>query len=206
MPRTGRERRRTPRTNALSETAVPHRHVHPARALKTRAPMTAALSSATSSPRLALGARGGRGVRRPSARWVSCASSARAREPDARGLLKRALVSTVAAATLGASAAGAAWASEDSAGLFAKTCAGCHAAGGNVVAAGATLFPADLERNGVNDADTIYDLIYAGKNKMPGYGEGCQPRGQCTFGARLSDDDIRGVAEYVLEQSKSGWK
>jgi cytochrome c6 len=137
---------------------------------------------------------------------VSCASSARAREPDARGLLKRALVSTVAAATLGASAAGAAWASEDPAGLFAKTCAGCHAAGGNVVAAGATLFPADLERNGVNDADTIYDLVYAGKNKMPGYGEGCQPRGQCTFGARLSDDDIRGVAEYVLEQSKSGWK
>ena len=132
---------------------------------------------------------------------MSCASSARAREPDARGLLKRALVSTVAAATLGASAAGAAWASEDP-GRRAQL----DAAGGNVVAAGATLFPADLERNGVNDADTIYDLVYAGKNKMPGYGEGCQPRGQCTFGARLSDDDIRGVAEYVLEQSKSGWK
>ena len=168
--------------------------------------MTAALSSATSSPRLALGARGGRGVRRPSARWVSCASSARAREPDARGLLKRALVSTVAAATLGASAAGAAW---HPAHVLANKPAGsslAHAAGGNVVAAGATLFPADLERNGVNDADTIYDLVYAGKNKMPGYGEGCQPRGQCTFGARLSDDDIRGVAEYVLEQSKSGWK
>ena len=58
----------------------------------------------------------------------------------------------------------------------------------------------------MNDADTIYDLVYAGKNKMPGYGEGLPTEGQCTFGARLSDDDIRGVAEYVLEQSKSGWK
>lgn len=77
---------------------------------------------------------------------------------------------------------------------------------GNVVQAGATLFPSDLERNGVNDTETIYELIYSGKNKMPGYGEGCEPRGQCTFGARLSDDEIKGVADYVLEQSTLGWK
>lgn len=77
---------------------------------------------------------------------------------------------------------------------------------GNVLQAGATLFPSDLERNGVNDAATIYNLIYSGKNKMPGYGSKCEPRGQCTFGARLSDDEIRGVVDYVLEQSAQGWK
>ena len=77
---------------------------------------------------------------------------------------------------------------------------------GNVVQAGATLFPPDLERNGVNDAETIYQLIYAGKNKMPGYGEGCAPRGQCTFGARLPDDEIKGLANYIVQQSQAGWK
>ena len=89
---------------------------------------------------------------------------------------------------------------------FTKTCAGCHAAGGNVVQSGASLFPSDLDRNGVNDAETIYQLIYSGKNKMPGYGEGCAPRGQCTFGVRLSDDDIKSLASYVMQQSRAGWK
>ena len=90
--------------------------------------------------------------------------------------------------------------------MFATDCAGCHAAGGNVVQAGATLFPADLTRNGVNDADAVYDVIYGGKGKMPGYGEGCAPKGKCTFGARLSDEDVRGLAGYVLERSAAEWK
>lgn len=64
----------------------------------------------------------------------------------------------------------------------------------------------DLERNGVSDVDTIYALIYGGKNKMPGYGEQCTPKGQCTFGPRLADDDVRDLAQYVLDQSKAGWK
>ena len=40
---------------------------------------------------------------------------------------------------------------------------------------------------------------------MPGYGEGCAPRGQCTFGARLSDADVDKLAAYVLEQAAAGW-
>ena len=137
----------------------------------------------------------------------TCDSVSKTESEPRRGAvaLKNAMVSTAATMvlTLGA---GSALAEGTPAETFAKTCAGCHAAGGNVVAAGATLFPPDLERNGVNDVDTIYKLIYGGKNKMPGYGEGCEPRGQCTFGARLADDDVRGLAEYVLEQSKAGWK
>ena len=102
--------------------------------------------------------------------------------------------------------AGSASADDASAELFNKTCAGCHAAGGNVVQAGATLFPADLQRNGVSDVDTIYDVISKGRNKMPGYGEECAPKGQCTFGPRLSDEDVRELSTYVLAQSKEGWK
>jgi cytochrome c6 len=52
----------------------------------------------------------------------------------------------------------------------------------------------------------VYDIIYGGKGKMPGYGEGCAPKGQCTFGARLADEDVKGLAEYVIERSAAEWK
>ena len=138
---------------------------------------------------------------------VVCSASAGAGAPGRReaGAMRRAMFSTAAAMAVALSG-GSALAEGTSAELFDKTCAGCHAAGGNIVASGATLFPQDLQRNGVNDADTIYTLIYGGKNKMPGYGQDCQPKGQCTFAARLSDDEVRGLAEYVLEQSKLEWK
>ena len=89
--------------------------------------------------------------------------------------------------------------------LFARTCGGCHTGGGNIVELGATLRADALERNGYADAASVAKLIYAGKGKMPGYGEGCAPRGQCTFGARLSDSDIDKLAAYVLEQAAAGW-
>ena len=114
------------------------------------------------------------------------------------------LFSTAAALAVTLSAGSAL--ADTSAETFNKTCAGCHAAGGNVVSAGKSLCPMELQRNGVNDADTIYNLIYGGKNKMPGYSQDCQPKGQCTFGARLSDEEVRGLAEYVVEQSKLDWK
>lgn len=53
---------------------------------------------------------------------------------------------------------------------------GCHAGGGNVVQAGASLQTKDLEKNGAATVDAIYKLIYSGKGKMPGYGKECQPR------------------------------
>lgn len=58
----------------------------------------------------------------------------------------------------------------------ACSCAGCHAGGGNVVQAGATLSTSDLKKNGVADSKAIYDLIYGGTGKMPGYGKDCAPR------------------------------
>jgi cytochrome c6 len=40
---------------------------------------------------------------------------------------------------------------------------------------------------------------------MPGYGAECAPRGQCTFGARLSDADIASLAAFVAQQAAAGW-
>ncbi len=48
--------------------------------------------------------------------------------------------------------------------------------GGNVVQAGATLKEADLQKNGAASVEAIYDLVYNGKGKMPGYGAGCTPK------------------------------
>lgn len=31
-------------------------------------------------------------------------------------------------------------------------------------------------------------------------------RGQCTFTARLSDEEVRQLSDYVLEQAANGWK
>lgn len=88
---------------------------------------------------------------------------------------------------------------------FAFKCAGCHAGGGNILQAGATLATADLERNGYGDAESLYALIYSGKGKMPGFGADCAPKGQCTFGARFTDDEVKGMADYVLRRAGQGW-
>jgi cytochrome c6 len=89
---------------------------------------------------------------------------------------------------------------------FASTCAGCHAGGGNIVRREATLKLEDLTKYGVDSVDELYNVIYSGKGSMPGYGEGCTPKGACTFGRRLSENDVRDLAEYVLKQAKAGWE
>ena len=86
-----------------------------------------------------------------------------------------------------------------------STCSGCHQNGGNIVQSGATLFPEDLLKNGIAGPEELYKIIYSGKGKMPGYGTDCAPRGACTFGARLSDEEIRGLAAYVQEQADANW-
>ena len=48
--------------------------------------------------------------------------------------------------------------------------------GGNVVQGGASLRLPDLQKNGAASVEAIYDLVYSGKGKMPGYGAGCTPK------------------------------
>ncbi|KAL3616736.1 hypothetical protein CASFOL_039130 [Castilleja foliolosa] len=89
--------------------------------------------------------------------------------------------------------------------LFRRACIGCHDAGGNIIQPGATLYEKDLQRNGVDTEDEIYRITYYGKGRMPGFGEKCTPRGQCTFGARLQEDEIKLLAEFVRSQADQGW-
>jgi len=89
---------------------------------------------------------------------------------------------------------------------FVNTCGGCHAGGGNIVRREATLKLEDLTKYGVDSVDELYNVIYSGRGSMPGYGEGCTPKGACTFGRRLTETDVRELAEYVLKQAKAGWE
>ncbi|CAK9210279.1 unnamed protein product [Sphagnum jensenii] len=89
--------------------------------------------------------------------------------------------------------------------IFQRTCSGCHAGGGNILQPGATLFAKDLERNDTASVNDIFKITYSGKGRMPGYGENCTPRGQCTFGPRISDSDIHTLAEFVRLQADQGW-
>ncbi len=84
--------------------------------------------------------------------------------------------------------------------VFQNSCAGCHAGGGNIVKRDATLALSDLQKYGLDGPDQLYDIIYKGRGSMPGFGEGCTPKGACTFAKRLTDDQIRDLAGYILEQ------
>ncbi|KAM7270480.1 hypothetical protein ACFE04_029694 [Oxalis oulophora] len=89
--------------------------------------------------------------------------------------------------------------------LFSQACIGCHVDGGNLIQPGSTLFTKDLQRNGVDTEEEIYNVTYFGKGRMPGFGEKCTPRGQCTFGVRLADEDIKMLAQFVKLQADQGW-
>ncbi|KAI4370887.1 hypothetical protein MLD38_019184 [Melastoma candidum] len=90
--------------------------------------------------------------------------------------------------------------------LFRRACIGCHDAGGNIIQPGATLFVNDLQRNGVDSEEGIYGITYYGKGRMPGFGENCTPKGQCTFGPRLQEEEIRELAKFVKLQADQGWQ
>lgn len=90
-------------------------------------------------------------------------------------------------------------------------------------------------RNGVEAEEEIYNVTYYGKGRMPvsfmllftspaillpqiylvsdrvsygsvqGFGENCTPRGQCTFGARLQEEEIKLLAKFVKLQADQGW-
>ncbi|CAN1221109.1 Cytochrome c6, chloroplastic [Linum grandiflorum] len=89
--------------------------------------------------------------------------------------------------------------------LFSRSCIGCHDGGGNIIKPGASLFTDDLKRNGVDTEEAIYQITYFGKGRMPGFGETCTPRGQCTFGPRLKDEEIKVLAEFVKSKADHGW-
>ncbi|GMH00703.1 hypothetical protein Nepgr_002542 [Nepenthes gracilis] len=89
--------------------------------------------------------------------------------------------------------------------LFRRSCIGCHDGGGNIIQPGSTLFANDLKRNGVETEEQIYGITYYGKGRMPGFGEKCLPKGQCTFGPRLDEEEIKILARLVRSKADQGW-
>lgn len=85
-----------------------------------------------------------------------------------------------------------AWAG--SARLFEYHCSGCHVNGGNIVRRGKTLKLKALEKNGYGTIDTIAEIITNGKGNMSAYKE------------RLSETEIRDLAQYVLDRANENWK
>merc|ERR1712084_100718 len=79
--------------------------------------------------------------------------------------------------------------------VFNANCAACHAGGQNVIMPDKTLEKEALESylaGGRNEA-AVVTQVTNGKNAMP------------AFGGRLSDDDIKNVASYVIATSEAGW-
>ena len=81
----------------------------------------------------------------------------------------------------------------DGAATFSANCAACHSGGGNAINPAATLSKADLKKNGKDSLEAIVYQVTNGKAPMP------------AFGGRLTDDQIKEVATYVLSQADAGW-
>jgi cytochrome c6 len=78
--------------------------------------------------------------------------------------------------------------------VFSANCAACHMNGNNVVSANKNLKSDALKQYGMDSAEAIITQVTNGKNAMP------------SFKGRLSDDQMKAVAAYVLNQSANGWK
>ncbi|MEM8641846.1 MAG: c-type cytochrome [Cyanobacteria bacterium P01_G01_bin.54] len=77
--------------------------------------------------------------------------------------------------------------------VFAANCAACHMGGKNVVNPQKTLQKTDLEKYGKNSVEAIVTQVTNGKAAMP------------AFKGRLTPEQIKNVANYVLAQSEQGW-
>ena len=104
------------------------------------------------------------------------------------------------AAALILSGAPPAFASGQGAVIFETKCVACHEGGGNVLQRGKTLFPAALAANGYATEDAIASLLVNGKGQMPKY------QGAIPSVSKLTDEEIREVAAFVLQQAEAEWK
>ena len=83
---------------------------------------------------------------------------------------------------------------ERGAAVFKANCAGCHAQGGNIVRRGKNLKLKALHKNKVDTQAAIALLVANGKNNMS------------AFKDRLTEQQIKQVATYVLQQAENNWK
>lgn len=77
--------------------------------------------------------------------------------------------------------------------LAQANCTQCHRGGLNTVIANKHLGQDALEKYNMDSIEAIAQQVRNGKNAMPAYGR------------RLTDEQIRDVAAYVLDQAEKGW-
>jgi cytochrome c6 len=78
--------------------------------------------------------------------------------------------------------------------VFAKNCTACHAGGKNIMNPAKTLTLNDLKSNQRDSEAAIATVVTNGIPPMP------------AFGKSLSEEQIKNVAAYVLQQANAGWK
>ena len=137
--------------------------------------MPSHLAVTGAGPAIALAPPASRVAAPPSPRPTNLLPSVPAAACAAAASLVLALASPALAADAADAVPAAASPSEPAA-MFTRNCAGCHAGGGNVVAPGATLASPDLAAAGLDSPGAVFKLVYGGKGRMPGYGEGCAPK------------------------------
>nr|AMB37186.1 cytochrome c [Neoporphyra haitanensis] len=106
------------------------------------------------------------------------------------------LLLAIAVGVLSAIPASAA-ALDDGQAIFEKSCAACHAGGGNIIgfSRGKTLKASALAKYGYNSPEAVAGLVRSGKGVMPGYDVG-----------QLSDADVSAVSKFVISAAERGWK
>jgi cytochrome c6 len=82
----------------------------------------------------------------------------------------------------------------DGAKIFSNNCASCHAGGSNRVIAAKNLKLAALQKYQKDTVDAIVAQVTKGKGAMP------------AFSKKLNADEIKAVANYVIDQANKGWK
>ena len=79
--------------------------------------------------------------------------------------------------------------------IFKNICANCHVRGGVVVTKGSkSLKFSDLEQRDIANIDSIKNIANNGIGYMKGYK------------SKLKDDEDKILAEWLIKQSKEGWK
>jgi cytochrome c6 len=78
--------------------------------------------------------------------------------------------------------------------VFQKNCAPCHAGGGNVMRWWKNLKLNTLKNNKLDSEEAIAHLVTNGKNSMSAYKD------------RLTEEEIKNVSAYVLQQAKNNWR
>jgi cytochrome c6 len=78
--------------------------------------------------------------------------------------------------------------------VFAKNCTACHAGGKNIMNPAKSLSLNDLKSNNIDSEAAVITQVTNGKAPMP------------AFGTSLSEEQIKNVAAYVLQQANAGWK